>query len=159
MKVRRANSTDAFAVKSAHYHAYQVNYRGYLPDDYLDNMPFDAAVVERTANYINEHEYYVAEKEGQVLGFASCEYPADGTVEIMMLYVHPDFQRQGVGSFLVNEICRLKKSAGYNKLILWTLQNGPSLGFYQKIGFLQTKGVSAKFWKLDLPIIQLEKEL
>ncbi len=159
MKIRQATPLDAKAVKSAHYHAYQVNYKGYLPDDYLNKMPFDEDIISRTANYIQEHEYYVAEYNNRVIGFASCEYPDDKTVEIMALYIHPDFQKQGAGSALIKEICRLKKEIGYKKIVLWTLQNGPSLGFYQKQGFTQTTGISAKFWKCNLPIIQFEKEL
>lgn len=44
-----------------------------------------------------------------------------------MLYVHPDFQTQGVGSALMKEICRLKKEDSYNKLIVWTIKDGPSM--------------------------------
>jgi len=164
MKVRRALPTDAKAVKSAHYHAYQVSYRGYLPDDYLDSIPFDAAVIERTAHKIENQEYYVAEQNGQVVGFANLDYPEDSTVEIQALYVHPDFQRQGAGSALLDEICHLKKTAGYKKLIIWTIKDGPSLGFYQKKGLRYSHTPEGKMplykpWKFNIPIVRLEKDL
>lgn len=159
MKIRRATPNDAKEVKAAHYYAYQVSYKGYLPDDYLKNMPFDDAIIERTANHIKEHEYYVAEKDGRVVGFACLVYPEEKVVEIEALYVHPDFQKQGAGTALINEVCSLKKAEGYTKLVLWTMENGPSLGFYQKQGLKQSNNVKKKFWKFDIPIIQLEKKL
>ena len=159
MKIRRATPNDAADVKSAHYHAYQVNYRGYLPDSYLASIPFDKAIIEQTANYIKEHEYYVAEQDGRVIGFANVDYPEDKTVEIQGLYVHPDFQKSGAGSALMNEICQLKKAAGYTKLVLWTIKNGPSVGFYEKQGMKQAEGIAEKLWKYDIPVICLEKDL
>lgn len=159
MKIRRAMPDDAKGVKSAHYHAYQVNYKGYLPDDYLRNMPFDESIITRTANYIKEHEYYVAEKDGHIAGFTCLAYPEKQVVEIEALYVHPDFQKQGVGTALMNEVCSLKKTEGYTKLVLWTIKDGPSLGFYQKQGMKESDSVEKKFWKFDIPIICLEKNL
>lgn len=159
MKIRRAIPDDAIGVKFAHYHAYQVNYKDYLPEDYLRNMPFDEAIIARTANYIKEHECYVAEKEGHIAGFAYLTYPEKNVVEIESLYIHPDFQKQGVGKALLNEICRLKKEAGYQKLVLWTIKDGPSLGFYQKQGMKQVSSIEKKFWKSNIPIICLEKNL
>ena len=158
MKIRIATPQDAKNVKTAHYYAYQVSYRGYLPDDFLDNMPFDEAIIERTANAIKEHEYYVAEIDNQVVGFARLNYPEEKTVEIMALYVHPDFQKKGVGSTLIQEICRLKKENGYTQLVLWTIKNGPSVGFYQKQG-LAPSNMEEKYWKFDIPIIRFEKEI
>ena len=159
LKIRKAIPNDARDIKSAHYHAYQVCYRGYLPDDFLDNMPFDEAVIERTANRIKEVEYYVAETEKRVVGFLTLEYPEEQAVEIQMLYVHPDFQKQGIGSALMKEICRLKKQDGYNKLIVWTIKDGPSIGFYQKQGMIKTNAPSKNFWKLDVPLVRFEKKL
>jgi len=158
IKIRQATPEDAKDIKSAHYHAYQVSYRGYLPDDFLDKMPFDEAVIERTANYIKNREYLVAETDHHVIGFASLDYPEEKTVEIMALYVHPEFQNKGAGSALINEVCRLKKKLGFHKLVLWTIKDGPSIGFYQKQG-LKPSDMAGKFWKLDIPIIRFEKEI
>ncbi len=159
LKIRKATPTDARDIKSVHYHAYQVCYRGYLPDDFLDNMPFDEAVIERTANHIKEVEYYVAETKNHVIGFLALEYPEEKVIEIQMLYVHPDFQKQGVGSALMREMCLLKKNKSYNKLILWTIKDGPAIGFYHKQGMKESNIPPKKFWKLDIPIIRFEKEL
>jgi len=134
MKIRKATLKDAKDIKSAHYHAYQVNYRGYAPDDFLDSLVFDDIAIQRMADHMKENEYYVAEKEGHVIGFANLRYPEEGVVEIGGLYVHPDFQKLGAGSSLIKKVCQMKKAKGYKKLILWTIKNGPSIGFYMKQG-------------------------
>lgn len=158
MKIRKATPKDAAEIKKAHYDAYQVSYRGYLPDDFLNRMPFNEELIERTANATKEREYYVAEIDGHVVGFGNLDYPEEKTIEIMALYVHPDFQKRGVGSALMDEICQKKKKEGYNRLILWTIKNGPSIGFYQKQG-LKLSDMPEKCWKCNIPIIRLEKEL
>ena len=134
MKIRKATLKDAKDIKSAHYHAYQVNYRGYAPDDFLDSLVFDNAAIQRMADHMKENEYYVAENEGHVIGFTNLRYPEEGIVEIGGLYVHPDFQKLGAGSSLVKKVCQMKKAKGYKKLILWTIKDGPSIGFYTKQG-------------------------
>lgn len=159
IKVRRALPKDARDIKSIHIHAYQSNYRGYLPDDFLDNMSFDKGIIERTANRVKEVEYYVAEIKGRVVGFLALEYPEKGVVEVQLLYVHPDFQRQGVGTALMKEVYHLKEGKGYNKLIAWTIKDGPSVGFYQKQAMKISDIPTKPFWKFDIPLVRFEKAL
>ena len=134
MKIRKATLADARDIKSAHYHAWTTNYRGYAPDAYLDAMKFDNETIQKMVHYMKEDEFYVAEENGQVIGFTELRYPDDKTVEIGGLYVHPDFQKRGAGSALMKKVCQMKQKLGYNKLILWTIKDGPSLGFYAKQG-------------------------
>lgn len=110
IKIRKANLKDAKDIESAHYHAYQINYRGYVPDDFLDSLVFDDAAIQRMANYIKKDEFFVAEKEGHVIGFTELRYPEKGVVEIGGLYVHPDFQKLGASSSLVKKVCQIKKT-------------------------------------------------
>ena len=157
MKIRKATLKDAKDIKAAHHYAYQVNYRGYAPDDYLDALVFDDATIQRMADHIKENEYYVAEKEGHVIGFTNLRYPEEGVVEIGGLYVHPDFQKLGAGSSLVKKVCQMKKSKGYKKLILWTIKDGPSIVFYMKQGLRPSNVPEKKVGPFIAP--RFEKEL
>lgn len=157
MKIRKATLADAKDIKSAHYHAWITNYRGYAPDEYLDSMKFDAEAIQKMANHMKEDEFYVAEENGHVIGFTELKYPEDKTVEIGGLYVHPDFQKRGAGSALVKKVCQTKKKLGYNKLILWTIKDGPSLGFYAKQGLKPSRVAEKKHGPFIA--IRLEKDL
>lgn len=158
MLIRPATPEDAKAIKEIHVKTYQSCYRGYLPDNELDSMVADNDHIQRTAAYIQKTESWVVEEDNWVVGFAYITYPEPNTFEINALYIHPNFQRKGIGSALVSKLCLEKKKFGFNRLVVWTLKGGPSIGFYKKIGFTQNKG-EEKIWKYDLPIIQFEKAL
>lgn len=158
MKIRLATSKDAQSVKEVQVETYQSCYRGYLPDDELDAMVADEDHIQRTAAYIQKTECWVVEEDNRVIGFAYITYPETDTFEINALYIHPNFQRKGIGSAWVSKLCTEKKENGFTKLVVWTLKDGPSIGFYQKIGLTQLAGAE-KMWKYNLPIIQFEKGL
>ncbi len=157
MRIRKATLADARDIKSVHYHAWTTNYRGYTPDEYLDSMKFDNKSIQEMTNYMKEDEFFVAEENGRVIGFTELKYPDDKTVEIGGLYVHPDFQKMGAGSALMKKVCQMKKKLGYDKLILWTIKDGPSLGFYAKQGLKPSCVPEKKHGPFIA--IQLEKNL
>lgn len=156
--IRKAEPKDAREIKQVHVSAYQKNYRGFLPDDYLDNMKIDNDIIDRTQNHIKTNEYLVAECEGKVVGFAKLCIPAEKEVEIQALYIHPNYQKRGIGALLVNKVCQDKKKQGFRKLIIWTIKNGPSVGFYLKQG-LKASNTLEKIWKFNIHIVRFEKEI
>ncbi len=158
MKIRRAIPEDAPFVKKVQVETYQSCYRGYLPDEALDAMVVDEEHIQRTAAYIQKTEGWVAEVDHQVVGFAYITYPEPDTFEINALYIHPESQLKGIGSTWVSKLCAEKKEQGFKKLVVWTLKDGPAIGFYQKVGLTQIAG-EKKMWKFNLPIIRFEKEL
>lgn len=157
MKIRKALPSDALGIKKVHVAAYQVSYRGYLPDDYLDSKIVDQEVVEKTAKYLETAECYIAEDKQQIIAFAYMVDHENNLTEIQALYVDPLFQRKGVGTKLVEYVTNLKKKAGYTKCAVWTLKFGPSLPFYRKMGFYKTQ--QEKLWHADIPVIELSKDL
>ncbi len=86
------------------YRLIKKNYRGFLPDDFLDNLKLDDEVIERTQYHIKTNEYLVAECEGKVVGFAKLCVPAEKEIEIQALYIHPNYQKRGIGTLLVNRV-------------------------------------------------------
>lgn len=157
LNIRRATIDDAYDIKKIHIETYQKSYRRYLPDKYLDNMPLNNEIIERTKKYLQETECWLATHEDESVAFAYVIYPANSVFEINALYVHPQDQKCGVGSLLVNYLCKSKKAQGFSKCIVWTMKFGPSLSFYEKLNFKKTK--DKKLWKFDIPIIKLERNL
>lgn len=155
--IHRAKSEDAAAIKKIHIETYQTSYRGYIPDEYLDNMLLDDEVIKRTKEYLNTTECWVAVYNEKPVGFAYVSYPEEDAFEINALYVHPKHQKCGIGSKLIDFLCTDKNERGLVKCIVWTMKFGPSLPFYKKIGFVPTN--DEKMWKFEIPIIKLEKNL
>lgn len=155
--IRRAIPDDAYDIKKIHIETYRKSYRKYIPDKYLDNMPLDDEIVERTKKYLKENECWLVVDENNSIGFSYITYHPDNIFEINALYVHPKYQKCGAGSLLVNDLCRSKKEQGFTKCVVWTMKFGPSLPFYEKLNFKKTN--EEKLWKFDIPILKLEKNL
>ena len=159
MRLVKGEPKDARDLKNIHVSAYQKCYRGFLPDEYLDSLVVNDDIVERTARYIEKTECYFVEVDSKKVAFVYLDYSKENEqqFEIMAIYVHPDNQKKGVGRFLIDELTQMKKKEGFKRVIAWTIKEGPSIGFYQKMNFKQIEK-EEKFWKFDIPIICFEKE-
>lgn len=158
IQIRQAVPTDAAAIEQLHVAAYKSSYRGYLPDNFLDNLQVLPEKVSQIENAIaRHHKFTIAVENEKIVAFASVGSLNDFEFEIISLYTAPNRQKQGIGSLLVNDICRRKKAAGFGKCIVWTIKEGPSIGFYTKMGFISTS--KEKTWKFGIPIVMLEKSI
>lgn len=157
MFIRKAQLEDAMAIEEVHSRAYKISYRGYLPDDFLDNLSIDEEALKKTQNFLKTSEGYVVENQGKVIAFAFVGAFQQKCFEINALYVDPDFQRSGAGSLLVNYLLENKKQVGYKSCVVWTMSEGPSVGFYEKLLFVKTQ--NKKMWKFGISVIELVKSL
>lgn len=157
MEIRRAKAEDGKQIEQIHVDAYQTNYRGYMPDEFLDNFTLTPERISHTKMSMDKAEFWVAADKTKLFGFAILNFSDTDTFEIKALYIAPQHQKQGIGSLFVNTLCKDKKNLGFKRCIVWTLKFGPSLGFYEKCGFSKTS--SERLWKYDLPIVMFEKSL
>ena len=155
MQIRKAIIEDVRNIIEVVQASYKFSYRGYLPDEYLDDLSITDDVFEKWKNYINKKESYVAEHQNQIVAFMMLDSSSEECFEICILYVKPENQKIGFGSSLVNYAFDIKKSSGYKRCELWTIKNGPSMGFYNKVGFIMTG--EEKSWKFDIPIVRMIK--
>ncbi len=90
--------------------------------------------------------FLVAERDGQVLGYAGCQTVLDEGY-ITNVAVSPDCRREGVGRALMSG---LLERAGERGLSFVTLEvrasNLPAIGLYKGMGFKKA-GVRKKFYK------------
>src|SRR2546426_8759212 len=82
----------------------------------------------------------VAERDGQILGFASLRLvpSLDSTpyAELSELFVARPYRRHGVGRRLLEFVEKRARERGADRLVLTTgLKNGDAQGFYRAIGF------------------------
>lgn len=130
------------AVAHVHVRAWQVGYRGLMPDDYLQGLrPLDRAQHYDFASLDPARpRTWVAVEADAILGFATISPARDtdaaGRGELCALYVEPDCWGRGVGRALASaargELCRL----GFTAAILWMVAgNARAEQFYRSDGW------------------------
>jgi putative acetyltransferase len=113
----------------------------------------DIHTVEEHRRFITEvvprdHEIWVAEEDGRVVGIAAL-----GTATLGHLYVHPVYQRRGVGSALLQKTKELRPRG----FTLWTFPaNVAACRFYEHHGLLATRFGDGSGNEEGLPDVQYE---
>ncbi len=141
---------DATAIAEIRVAGWQTTYRGQLDDERLDQMSPAADAVrwrEHLMTLPERHRVYVAERDGDVVGFASCgpsraSDDGPGVAEVYAIYVRPQAMRAGIGGALMREAMRVLRDDGYRDVVLWVLEsNAAAHRFYEAQGFRREAGV------------------
>lgn len=167
MNLRRAVPDDAVAVARVHVRAWQVAYRGLIPDEYLDGLKPE----ERAQRYDfasldpARPTTLVAVDADEVLGFATVaparDEDAAGQGELCALYVEPELWGRGVGQALAvaarSELHRL----GFNKALLWVLAgNARAQRFYRADGWTADALQRAQqIWRVSVSTVRYSRML
>ena len=163
-KIRNANQNDLQAILDIYNyeieHAAAIYFYETLPFRWIQDW-FDYKVK-------NGFPIFVAESNGQVLGFAAYskfrDRPAYQFTVEHSVYIHKNFRRFGIASALLKKIIAMAKTEGYHTLIGGVdAGNHGSITFHKQHGFFEVahfKEVGFKFDQyLDLKFFQLMLEL
>ena len=85
----------------------------------------------------------VAEKRGEILGFAVVLPRADGDAELDGLFVEPDYWKNGIGRVLIVQAERMARSK--DAAALHVIANPQAVGFYRKCGFIECGHAETRF--------------
>jgi phosphinothricin acetyltransferase len=128
--------------------------------------PSPAEMAERIRSTLELTPWLLAEAEGRVAGYAYADpfraRPAYQWTAETTVYVHPDFQRRGVGRALYRALLAALRAAGYRSAVGGiTLPNPASVALHESLGFLpvgvfraagfkQGRWHDVGFWQLEL---------
>lgn len=142
MQIRRAAIRDAGAIAAVHVRAWQVAYRGIIPDEYLRSLSTERREVMWLEALQNPaSDTWIAEEAGRVLGWINTGPSRDADTdrdvgELRALYVDPGSWRRGIGMALWREAEAALRAAEYESVTLWVLEaNRSARRFYEAIGF------------------------
>lgn len=163
---RPARPEDATAIVDVNVRAWQVGYRGLLPDAELDGIDAD----ERLAGWRRfladpgASEVIVAEVAGVgIAGFASCgpSRRTTGVGEVYTCYVDPQRWGGGIGRALLAAVERALIGQGFADAELWTLDgNERALRFYRAAGWEPDGTVEHReVWGTDTTDVRLRRSL
>jgi len=144
MKVREARLDDAVGIGIVHVKSWQAAYRGFVPDDFLDDLdPAQrGAVWKRILSSQGPREHtVVAEEQAELIGLASvCPSRDDdawGRVgEVASIYLLPSAWGKGYGRQLMAAATTALIEDQFTEATLWVLEgNERARRFYQAGGW------------------------
>ncbi len=147
--VRAAVPGDSRAIAAVHVDAWQVAYRGLLPDDYLAGLSreqraglWSGILADPSSGHV-----LVVEQDDTIVGFAHAGPSGDDdagpdTAELYTIYVRPDAWGRGCGADLMAAVLDDLRGDGYRSVTLWMLStNDRARRFYLHQGWSEGTGV------------------
>jgi GNAT superfamily N-acetyltransferase len=168
MLIRPAVVEDAEAIARARVAAWQTAYRGLVQDEVLDALDAEKEALrwrESIPAVPPERCVFVAEVEGQgVGGFASIGPCRDNdpeySGELYAIYIHPRFQRRGLGRALLQASAGWLRQHGHTRMLLWVLRdNQPARRFYEAAGGVLARQMEREIYGIKRPEVAYGYEL
>lgn len=140
VSVREAELADVSTIAEIHTLSWQQAYSGYVPAEYLNSLKAQDKVPmwEEVASREDTH-LYVAEHNGQILGFASVGPAIDedsekGDQTLYTMYLTPEAWGTGAAKELMHAVDKIV--APDVPLTLWVFdKNARARRFYERHGF------------------------
>jgi GNAT superfamily N-acetyltransferase len=140
LKFRPAVLADAAAIAPVHIASWRAAYAGVVSQQHLDSLD-ESQFTERWQDWLTNETsatFCVVEIEGAICGFASAGPNRkvisiyDG--ELYSIYLQPEMQRKGIGRALFAHIAGELAARNLNHMLLWSLRDNLSNGFYERMG-------------------------
>lgn len=152
--IRQAALKDAADIAKVQVETWQQAYKFLLPDDYLESLSLEKKTEGWEKGLTDPYQQqtaFVIEVDGEIAGFSSVGPNRDPDIsdeiaELCALYIHPSFQRKGLGKLLSDFSLTKLQDSGYSTATLWVLtSNLPSQGFYQSQGWQKEGRVKEEY--------------
>jgi ribosomal protein S18 acetylase RimI-like enzyme len=139
VRIRGARVEDAPGIATVQVASWQAAYRHAFPPEYLASL----SVLQREARWRktlteSDEDVFVAEVEGEVVGFAAAAASRDGDAaagrigELHAIYVRPDCWGTGAGAALYDAALAALAVRGFGQATLWVLDsNTRARRFYE----------------------------
>jgi GNAT superfamily N-acetyltransferase len=157
MTIRPATVDDAGAIAHVHVEAWRAAYREIVPAAYLDSLSKNERKdrwVTILGNLSSPGFTFVAESEGEIVGFASGgperKNDPDYAGELYAMYLLEHFQRQGIGTALFRTVETRLLERGMRSMKVWVLKDNPARAFYERCGGILVEEGVIKIAELDL---------
>lgn len=113
-------------------------YREY--DTRLDALGEDTYLIAPGPYFrIRGGDFWVVEKDGDILATIAVKLRPDDAAELKTLYVHPSLRRQGWGEKLSEMVVDYARARGRRRVILWSdTRFTDAHRLYERLGFTRT---------------------
>jgi ribosomal protein S18 acetylase RimI-like enzyme len=156
--IYKVQQEDISEVKQVLSHTWKDTYGSFLSDKTIEKVTtvwHDPEALKAQA--MNPEIYFaVAKEEGKIVGLITARKIDDVTIFMNRLYIHPDYQRQGIGSKLFDSSLEAFPNAKVVRLEVEE-ENKKGLSFYLKQGFKEVERKTDEIEGEILKSIVMEK--
>ena len=141
-QIRKAVPDDAKGIAKAKIASWRAGYQHIVPDIHLKELSVKSETNKLkfyiTASQTSDTCFFVAEQDGQIIGFVTVGLMRDDDrfdAEIYAIYIDPDHFGRGVGTALFQQALDYMREKGWQNFALWVLRdNKNGIKFYKKMG-------------------------
>ena len=107
-------------------------------------------------------KYIITWDDGTIIGHFSVKLFSE-FIELANVVVHPDYQKLGIGSHIIEETIRIAKTHNFRIIRLWTMGHlVPAIRLYKKFGFVEPEKLvllKLRYIENDYNPVELEYRL
>ncbi|MFY7965800.1 MAG: GNAT family N-acetyltransferase [Chitinophagaceae bacterium] len=135
MQIRKATIADIETIQSISKITWEDTYT-FLPNGQMEFMlDWMYSTTSLQQQMQNGHQFFVAEFEDNIVGFASTSIQESNIYKLNKLYVLPLTQKTGAGKALLQRVIAFVKENGGKEIQLQVNRNNNAKDFYLKHGF------------------------
>lgn len=156
-EIRRAGYSDIEGMSVVVDSAWRENYRDIFTDDMIEKFTGEHRRESFKGLLERGVDIFVMTADGEITALCAFNCADDmlDCAEIILMYVHPKYQRQGFGGRLLSHILNELRQGGYVRTVLDTAEkNEGARRFYEKHGFTLQKqyenGISYVTYLIEL---------
>lgn len=147
--IRKAELDDAGEVQTVSRASWHAVYDDILGEETVDSVIDEWYEIDGLRTAIEETIFYVAERDGELVGFVNAgqnpEY-GEETFELFRIYVLPEYWNRGIGGQLLEPVITDVTSGDGNRLRLSVLaENEVGVEFYESHDFDRLKEEEIEF--------------
>ncbi len=161
IKVREAVEADVLEIKQLLTYTWSDTYGQYLPERIIKKVESTWEDLQQLKNQIEDENVTLTIAENyahKIIAMITIIDKGDGDFALTRMYVHPNFQGQGVGELILNE--SLGNLHNVKKLIVDVEErNTRAIKFYKREGFIESIKNKIKIEDVDVEVIHMEKEI
>ena len=160
--IRRAEMTDLAKVEAIARATWDVAYAGIIPDEVqrrlLDSWYSPESLSRALA--VRESSFYVAESNGDVIGFAQFVRRSAESAELTRIYVLPERQRGGIGMRLLEAGLKEFASKSLKRLTVQVERdNSHGRRFYERAGFVEPRELTQDLQGYVLALVEYRRPI
>jgi L-amino acid N-acyltransferase YncA len=142
LAIRKAKIEDAGAIAHVHVESWKTTYAGIVSDVFLASLNQEDRMRSWREQILADNiSILVAENETGIFGFAAGgkirEKLDDYDAELYAIYLLRERQKQGAGRTLCLTLASALQTKGLMSMIVWVLEQNPSVSFYERLGAVQ----------------------